>query len=402
MRNEKICVYTCITGDYDNLKEIKKEEGIDYYCFTNNKKITSNSWNVIYIENEEDLSNVKLARKIKILGHPLINHQYDILLWMDGAVVFKKKIKDFIAYYMKDEDEFVAFQHGERNSIKEEAESCIRFKKETKENIEKLLKFYQKEKYKDKNGLIESTVFMKRTNSKKVMETMSLWFSMIKNYSKRDQLSFNYCIDKTGLKVKWIKEKVFDNDWFDWISHNHSNEIKKYRIYFGEEEDYQSIYDIQGEYNVKNDCYHLKVKIPKTTNHTIIEITDVPCVFFDNIKINQLKEKDYIVYNYVSFHDKKIFYNKNAVLLITKKLEKGNWLDFQITLNVLTEQEKNELIEYLSVKRIKSNFLKSDYEILKQEFKTTKEELENMKNSKSWKITKPLRYLTNILKRNKI
>ena len=47
----KICVYTCITGDYDNLIEIKnKEKNIDYYCFTNNKSIKSNTWNVIYIK----------------------------------------------------------------------------------------------------------------------------------------------------------------------------------------------------------------------------------------------------------------------------------------------------------------------------------------------------------------
>ena len=41
-KKNKICVYTCITGDYDNPKEILKlEKGIDYYCFTNNKKIKS-------------------------------------------------------------------------------------------------------------------------------------------------------------------------------------------------------------------------------------------------------------------------------------------------------------------------------------------------------------------------
>ena len=42
---EKICVYTCITGNYDDLKEVKvKEDNIDYICFTNNKGLSSNSW----------------------------------------------------------------------------------------------------------------------------------------------------------------------------------------------------------------------------------------------------------------------------------------------------------------------------------------------------------------------
>ena len=91
---KRIAVYTCITGDYDNLREIDNvEKGIDYYCFTNNKNIRSNTWNVVYIE-DDSLSNVELARKIKILGHSIVN-SYDILLWMDGAVRFTKNINEW-------------------------------------------------------------------------------------------------------------------------------------------------------------------------------------------------------------------------------------------------------------------------------------------------------------------
>ena len=105
----KICVYTCITGNYDCIKEIKNpEQEIDYYCFTNNRNIKSNTWNVVYIDNDENLSDVILARKIKILGHPIINQKYDILLWMDGSVTFNKSIKEFINYYLGDDDYFVA------------------------------------------------------------------------------------------------------------------------------------------------------------------------------------------------------------------------------------------------------------------------------------------------------
>ncbi len=71
MKN-KICVYTCITGNYDKIKELDfKEEGIDYYFFTNNKNLTSKTWKVIYIEND-GLDNIRLARKIKVLGHEIL------------------------------------------------------------------------------------------------------------------------------------------------------------------------------------------------------------------------------------------------------------------------------------------------------------------------------------------
>ena len=62
---KKICVYTCITGDYDNVHEVKKKEtGVDYLLFTNNKSVVSNSWQVVYIE-DPNLDNQRLSRKIK-------------------------------------------------------------------------------------------------------------------------------------------------------------------------------------------------------------------------------------------------------------------------------------------------------------------------------------------------
>ena len=61
---EKICVYTCITGNYDNLKDvIVKEKGVDYVCFTNNREITSSTWKIIYID-DGILNNIISKGKI--------------------------------------------------------------------------------------------------------------------------------------------------------------------------------------------------------------------------------------------------------------------------------------------------------------------------------------------------
>ena len=107
----KICVYTCITGNYDNLIEINNiEEGIDYICYTNNKEIKSKTWKVEYIQ-DDNLTNVQLARKIKILGTPKLA-KYDVVVWIDGRIYFEKSIKDFIKKYvdLKNYD-LVGFKH---------------------------------------------------------------------------------------------------------------------------------------------------------------------------------------------------------------------------------------------------------------------------------------------------
>lgn len=346
MEKSSICVYTCITGNYDNLKEIPNiEEGIDYYCFTNNQNIKSSTWKVIYIY-DENLSNVQLARKIKILGNDIVNN-YDIALWMDGAVIFNKSIKKFINHYLGKGDNFVAFAHGERNNIKDEAYACYRFFKETKENIDKVLDFYDQENYKYDNGLIESTVYIKRPQNELVKKTMEMWFDMILKFTKRDQLSFNYCIYKTGLKVKWINEKVFANDWFNWKNHAPTSNIDSYSIYFGDINHYDIKNDVKGKYNISNNTYSFKEKVIRNTNEIYIIVSNVNFIYYDNVIIKGLKKDDYTIYNTINYNDKDVIYANEFIIGINKQYKKGEIIDFSICMEVLDYDDKINLIKVL-------------------------------------------------------
>ena len=181
MKKEKIVVYTVITGNWDDLIEIDADvldKNIDYICFTNNKNLKSNTWKIVYIE-DQNLSNHLLSRKIKILGHPLLEN-YDILVYIDGSVEIKEKISQFIKKECElDKYSFVAFKHSIRKSVYEEANACVEYKKDCKEVIEKQLSFYKKEKFPDNSGLYELGIFVRRQNDSKVKETMKLWYAMI-------------------------------------------------------------------------------------------------------------------------------------------------------------------------------------------------------------------------------
>ena len=332
---KRICVYTCITGDYDNLKEIKnKEKNIDYYCFTNNKNIKSKTWKVEYIEDKK-LSNIILARKTKILGTDYINNNYDILLWMDAAVEFKKPINDFINEYFSDDDSFACFKHGLRKKISEEMNACLRFRKENIDNIEKLKKFYLKEKYPDDNGLIESTVYIKRPKDEKVKETMQLWFEMVNDYTKRDQLSFNYCIFKTKLKVRWIDEYVFNNDWFKWHEHS-SNKIKEeYMIYYNDINKYDYKYQQVGKYKIRNNEYVIDDIVKFDSNKIYIEISNIPLIKY---KIECDYEIEYE--NTIDYENYKVFFKIPGFVFIKGKFKKGDRLFLKIKFDTFEEYEK--------------------------------------------------------------
>ena len=397
----KICVYTCITGNYDNIKELPiKEKNIDYYCFTNNKNLKSNTWNIIYIE-DTNLSNVKLARKIKILGHPMINEKYDILLWMDGSVTFNKSIKEFINTYLHKSDNFVAFKHSQRDNIKDECLECVKKGKEEKNLVKELLKFYQKENYNFDNGLIESTVYIKRPKDKLVQETSKIWFDMVNNYSKRDQLSFNYAISKTGLKVKWINKKVFDNEWFTCVTHNYEKEIKKYRIYFEDidNKEYNMDNDIHDNLLIKDNKYIIDVLVPCNTKKIVVELSKIPFIMLKELTINGKNDINVHYFNSVKVDNDIFFYNDNPAFEFYEYNEKNKNIKIEMKLEILSDYEITKIFEYIEKEHI-NELTKYNDDIIKhndvidelqKENNKLNLQLNNILNSKSWKCTQKIR-----------
>lgn len=350
---EKICVYTCMTGNYDNVKEIiNKEEGVDYFFFTNNKSIKSDTWKVIYIEDKE-LNDFYLSRKIKMLGTDLTN-KYDIAIWQDASVQFKKSIKEFVNKYKNKEDNFVAFKHGERSSVKDEANACYRFFKDSRENLHKLLNFYEKENYPDNNGLMEATVFIKNPKDQIVQETMNMWFDMLLKFGKRDQLLFPYCAYKTNLKIKWIEEKVFDNEWFTWSNHIQKKYPEEYSIYYGNVYEYDMENDFHYKYKMKDDTFHINVTCRKDSDITYINLNCNPCTEIKDLKVSNIRK--YELKNHTIYKDKIVFLNTFPFIIINKKLKKGDKINISFELEELSEQEKMELVNQLGDQTISLNY----------------------------------------------
>jgi len=87
MNNKKV-VYTDLFGNYDELQEpnmIWKDW--DFLCFTDDKNLKSNIWNIIYVESE--LSSNLENRKYKILPHRFLD-QYEVSLYIDSNIKILK------------------------------------------------------------------------------------------------------------------------------------------------------------------------------------------------------------------------------------------------------------------------------------------------------------------------
>ena len=222
------------------------------------------------------------------------------------------------------------------------------------------------------------TVFIKSNKDKKVKETMKLWFDMVCNYSKRDQLSFMYCVYKTGMKINDIEKSVWENDYFYWIKHNAVENIDSYRIYFGDEEKYDEKNDIHGEYKIYDSKYIIELKVPTQVDKVKIELSKVPCVKYKNLKIRNVKKSEIQVINTIDYHNEQIFYNDTSYIIINKKFKKDSKFYLEVEFEKLTKDEIYNLLDYI---KYQSELMFYKNNEIVEEINELSTELYNIKNS---------------------
>ncbi len=396
---KKICVYTCITGGYDNLHEIENpEKDVDYYCFTNNKNLKSKTWKVVQID-DAGLDNCRLARKVKILGHPSIDEKYDIYVWSDADVVWQKKISDFVKTFLKDAP-FAIFKHHSRKSIREEAIACLTCRKDSKEIIKKTLDFYETTGYKDDNGLFESTVFISRRGDADVCETMQTWFEMVKKYSRRDQLSFSYAIWKHNLKVDAIELNVWNNDWFVTEKHAGRGSIKDCHLYYGdinnEEFDFER-YHI-ANYDRDGDCYLVKDAVPADTSRIEINPTNLVGACYSEVKFVPAKARVELV-GLFEYKNKRVFCGGCNTVIISGDFKKGQKIEFMIKMRELEGVEIADFMEQAWVKEMRATQKIDALNIRVEQLELSAQRLDEIQNGKLWKTARTAKRLVKKLVR---
>lgn len=204
----KIAVYGCNFGNYrDELKNgidnIYFDETIDYYFFTDNKKLTSTNWKIIVfpllnLEKTKDIMNsFRLTSKYVKFILPDILKSYDIIIWYDNKLLKNNPLKfnrdDIEKLFDGNNYKLINYKHPHRKTPQEELSITINFHIENKNNGMIFLEKIKNNKY---NTILVDTCFIVRKNDN---ETNSLFENIFKllilEGLKRDQNVYNHAID---------------------------------------------------------------------------------------------------------------------------------------------------------------------------------------------------------------
>lgn len=163
------------------------------------------------------MSIIKKQRFIKLHPH-LFFKNYDLSIYLDTRFIIFGNITEFIERLLTPKFNIYIFEHPDRNCIYSEILAVIESKKENESIAIQVQNRYKKRNFPQKIGLSENCLIVRRHNTKDCINLMEKWWEEIKIFSKRDQLSFNYVLWKSGKKIKYIS-KSFGLLYFRPTSH---------------------------------------------------------------------------------------------------------------------------------------------------------------------------------------
>jgi len=206
-KNNKV-VYTAMFGLYDKWEDPSEvDPEFDYVLFTD-QNIKSKVYQVINLHHED-----KLERKIKIVPHQIeqLKH-YDVFIWHDASI----KPVDPIAVSEIILADFTIMKHPSHDCVYQEANACLSARKDKRETIESQIDKYRKEGMPKKFGMV-ATGLHSKLNIPEVRDFCDRWWDEVNNHSRRDQLSFNYCLwkYKPTFELKYVPYKIL-NDKRKW------------------------------------------------------------------------------------------------------------------------------------------------------------------------------------------
>ena len=196
-------VYTAIFGKYDELKDpLFPSLPCDFICFTDDLELTSNVWEVKYVDAGSGTSSF-WNRKFKMLPHRYLS-EYSYSLYVDGNI---QLVGDPVSALVAEcSDIRIAIPpHQERTCSYTELATCLDMGLITKAAEKRWMDIYKEAGFPFNQGLFENSVIFRTHQDPHVAKVMDAWWEEYRATGGRDQLSLSYMAWKHKLFIRPMK-----------------------------------------------------------------------------------------------------------------------------------------------------------------------------------------------------
>ncbi len=271
-----IAIYTVLTGDKEpigdpvaRLSSPCTDLDINFICFTDNPNLCSNTWEIRHLDTHS-LPPEKSSRRPKAMPHVYLP-DYKYSLYLDNICELKRyPTSQDLKPRLNSSYLYRLFKHSSRQSLVEEALAVASLGYEKGGTLIDQLHAYEKQiPLSSINPLSTCTVLLREHNHNAIKSHGILWWEHILNFSKRDQLSFDYCRLITKTQVDYFSGTKFDNDLI-W---HHSNVNNKRILASFDKEKFDWLQKKRGKSNdakKDNDPDHSEIRA--LSNHDSAEL----------------------------------------------------------------------------------------------------------------------------------
>lgn len=223
----KKAIYTCITGNYDDLQEPKyMMEGWDYIVFSNDLKLPDNSvWKLRSIK-YNNKNNLILSRFPKINPHLVLN-DYHVSIFIDSNIcILDNKLEQRVNELIHSNIAISIAKHPERNCIYEEAKICLQEGLDKKNTVADHISILKSEGFPENFGLFENNIIYRKHNEPQIIDLNESWWNLFLRSSRRDQLSLSFLLWKKDITCEPLFEDGFNvrhSSSFTYSFHKKSN-----------------------------------------------------------------------------------------------------------------------------------------------------------------------------------
>ena len=237
---QKVFKYSVLTynvGGYEVLHEVEFiDEDVEYVYVTDDRSITSSTWNVVYVENEHPEDNFDLCYQIRF--NPFDYVHSDIVIRIDGSMVITGSLNRLVDEFNRKPYDLMLEVHPTRSTMYDEYVVWCQVRNYQIEQANKCLSFmaamegYDVKKY---HGLYQYNFMIQRKNKINMdLNRMTLALCKYlapegKQIERLDQTIGSFVINKyfNHMKILPVSQKVCTSGtYFKWCSHGTNTPMK--------------------------------------------------------------------------------------------------------------------------------------------------------------------------------
>ena len=233
--NKEYSILTYNIGKYEKIKEVKyKSERAEYILVTDDRSFTSNTWNVVYVDNKHPEDNFDLCYDIRFNPFKYVNT--DTVIRIDGSMEVIGNTDELIDVFNEGNYDISLVMHPVRDNIFDEYVTWCKYRGYSVEQANYILNFmlkYEGYDVKGYKGLYQYN-FMIQRNNKINNDLNSLTLSLLKylaedgkQIERLDQTVGSFVINKyfNHLKVLPVDNRIAYSKYFSWYAHNSDNKF---------------------------------------------------------------------------------------------------------------------------------------------------------------------------------